>query len=66
MKQNLNSPLSIQKTDFYRVFLLHGEACEILVPSPGIKPAPAALEGEVLITEPSGKSQKWIFKSETS
>ena len=33
------------------------EACGILAPRPEIKPAPPALEGEVLITGPLGKSQ---------
>ena len=33
------------------------EACRILAPQPGFKPAPPALEGEVLSTGPSGKSQ---------
>ena len=30
--------------------------CGILVPHPGIKPTPPALEGGVLATEPPGKS----------
>ena len=33
------------------------EACGILAPWPGTEPAPPALEGEVLTTGPSGKSQ---------
>ena len=33
------------------------EACGILVLWPGIKPAPPALEGEVLTAGPPGKSQ---------
>ena len=32
------------------------KACGILAPQPGIEPAPPALEGEVLPTEPVGKS----------
>ena len=32
------------------------EVCGILVPRPGIEPAPSASEGEVLTTEPPGKS----------
>ena len=32
----------------------------ILAPQPGIEPAPAALEGEVLTTGPPGKSL-WAF-----
>ena len=38
------------------------EACGILAPRPGIKPAPPALEGEVLTTGPPGKSQQLIYK----
>ena len=34
------------------------EACGILAPQPGIEPGPLALEGEVLTTEPPGKSQQ--------
>ena len=37
-------------------FLGH-KACEILAPRPGIKPVLPALEGEVLTTGPSEKSQ---------
>ena len=33
------------------------EACGILAPRPGVEPAPPALEGGVLTTGPSGKSQ---------
>ena len=32
------------------------EACEILVPQPGIQPAPPALEGKVLATGSPGKA----------
>ena len=32
------------------------EVCGILVTRPGIEPAPSASEGEVLTTEPPGKS----------
>ena len=32
------------------------EACGILASQPGIKPTPPALEGEVLISGPQGKS----------
>ena len=42
------------------------EARGILAPRPGIKPAPAALEGEVLTTGPPGESQNWLFKLLTS
>ena len=41
---------------FYIVLLFGWEACGILTPQPGIKPIPPALEGEVLTTEPPGKS----------
>ena len=33
------------------------KGCGILVPRPGIEPAPPALEDEVLTTGPPGKSQ---------
>ena len=35
------------------------EACGILVPRPGIKPTPPALEGGVLTTGPPGESCQW-------
>ena len=44
---------------FY-VWFFGRDACGILVPRPGIKPAPPALEGEVLTTEPPGKSLFWL------
>ena len=40
------------------------KACGILVPWPGIKPAPPALEGDVLTTGPPGKSlwrYSWLY-----
>ena len=37
------------------------EACGILVPRPGIEPAPSASEGEVLTTEPPGEIPNWCF-----
>ena len=38
------------------------KACGILAAQPGIKPSPSALEGEVLITGPPGKSpHPWFF-----
>ena len=37
------------------------EACGILAPWPGIEPTPTALEGEVLTTEPPGKSLHCLF-----
>ena len=42
-------------------FLGH-EACVILAPWPGIKPAPPALEGEVLTTGPPEKSQQLFIE----
>ena len=39
------------------------EACGVLAPRPGIEPAPAALEGEVLTTGPPGKSPSFNFLS---
>ena len=42
---------------FYVFWLFGHETCGILAPSPGIEPAPPALEGEVLTTGPHGKSQ---------
>ena len=37
------------------------EACGIIAPRPGIEPAPSALEGEVLITGPPGKSPGMVI-----
>ena len=37
------------------------KACGLLAPRPGIKPAPPALEGEVLSTGPPGKSPLLFF-----
>ena len=37
------------------------EPCGILAPRSGIEPAPPALEGDVLTTEPPGKSHFNIF-----
>ena len=38
------------------------EACQILVPWPGMEPAPPALEGDILITGLPGKSSLlWVF-----
>ena len=48
---------------FY-VLVFGCEACGILAPQPGIKPAPRALEGEVLTTGLPGKPSKTInFKA---
>ena len=35
------------------------ETYGILAPRPGLKPAPPALEGEILTSGPPGKSKKW-------
>ena len=43
-------------------FLGH-RAYGILVPRPGIEPAPSALEGEVLTTGPAGKSLNKVLKA---
>ena len=43
------------------VWFFDHEACGILAPQPGIKPAPRALEGEVFTTGPPGKSPCLIF-----
>ena len=45
---------------FY-VLVFWRQACGILAPQPGIKPAPPALEGEVLTTGPPGKSPIPVF-----
>ena len=37
------------------------EACRILAPQPGFKPAPPALEGEVLTAGPTGNSGPLVF-----
>ena len=37
------------------------EACKILSPQPGIKPAPLALEGEILTAGPPEKSPSVLF-----
>ena len=39
------------------------EACGILAPQPGAKPAPSALKGKVLTTTPPGKSWAYNFES---
>ena len=47
---------------FCFMFWLFGlETCGILAPQPGIEPVPPPLEGEVLTTEPSGKSPSDIL-----
>ena len=40
----------------FRLFGQKNTGCGILVPWPGIKPVPSALEGKVLTTEQPGKS----------
>ena len=42
--------------NFFFMFCPHGTAWEILVPRPGIKPVPQALEVQSLTTGPPGKS----------
>ena len=42
------------------------EACEILVPQPGIKPASPALEGRFFTTEPPGKSLSVSYEDNLS
>ena len=45
------------------MFLVFGhQACGILAPQLGIKPAPPALEGKVLTTGPAGKSLTSLLK----
>jgi hypothetical protein len=45
---------------FYGVFgVLSHKACGILASQRGIKPTAPAIEGEVLTTEPPGKSQHY-------
>ena len=43
-------------------WFLGDRAYGILVPRPGIEPAPSALEGEVLTTGPAGKSLHMNFR----
>ena len=45
---------------FYEGYFGH-EACGMLSPWPGIKPASPVLEGEVLTTSPQGESQERGF-----
>ena len=40
------------------------KSCGNLAPQPGIEPAPPALEGEVLLTGPPGKSQCPFFEND--
>ena len=42
-------------------FFFCWEACGIITPRPGVKPACPALEGEVLTSGPPGKSPKQVF-----
>ena len=55
-------------TLFLLFFFLKGffglEACGILIPQPGVEPAPPAVEGEVLTTTLPGKSPHIIFFSD--
>ena len=55
----LASLLSLLGPCFWSMFRFSGpQACRILAPPGGIKPAPTTLEGEVLSTGPPGTSQK--------
>ena len=49
----LTFSFSKKKKVVFLNFWLHPAACGILVPQPGIKPTPPALEGRVLISEKS-------------
>ena len=44
---------------FYVLFFFSCKSCGILAPQPGIEPTPPALEGEVLISGPPGRSLEW-------
>ena len=58
----LKSLLNLWQCCFCFMFWFFGhEACGILAPQTGIKPAPAALEGEVLTTGPPKKSLELHF-----
>ena len=46
---------------FYVFWFFGLKARGILAPQPGIEPAPPAPEGEVLTTEPPGKSLFWVL-----
>ena len=55
--------LFFQRTISRSVFWSLGpKACQVLAPRPGIAPIPPALEGEVIITEPPGKSRESLDK----
>ena len=61
----LKSLLNLLRYCFCFMFWFFGcEACGILAPWQGIEPAPPALEGEVLTTEPAGKSLARSFRVE--
>ena len=61
----LNSLLNLLQ--YYLFFLFVLWACGILVPWQGLKSSLAALEGDVLITGPSGKSlDRNFFREETN
>ena len=49
----------ITRLNFF--FLPHHEACEILIPWPGIEPGPSALDLQSLNPEPPGKSPRLNF-----
>lgn len=48
---------------FYVLFLFGPEVYEILAPGQGSKPAPSALEGQVLTPGPAGKSLNYLLVS---
>ena len=50
----------------YFYFWLHLVVCGILIPRPGIKPMPPAVEGKALTTGPPGKSYCCYFSLENS
>ena len=57
---DFTSVLNLLQHYFYLMFFWFSgcEACEILVPQPGIGPASLVLEAEVLTTGPPGKSHR--------
>ena len=58
----LKSLLNLLQYCLCFMFLFFGhDACGILAPWPGLKPAPPTLEGKVLTTGPPGKSQEYYF-----
>ena len=61
MDHLLKSLLNLLQYCLCLMFWVFGpKACEILLPQSGIKPAPHALEGEVLTSGPPGKSLSYL------